>query len=224
MKKVIRLTESDLLRLVKKVIKENKDMISIPSQYGGVSMRFGDSISPKDIIDAYNYYVEEGTSLVSYSDGFFLNEEDIDIPVNEVLDELNYSITGGEDEEDADDFFSVVDKDEVVDKKKETSNKSRIDKTIFNYLDGVGLVKTKKDDKIYFKKSEGDSVSLIVYDKEDEECRISWRVVNEISDFFSMDKTDSEEIIGRWVEKTLKKKVSIIRPLSSAQKRGGMWS
>ena len=101
---------------------------------------------------------------------------------------------------------------------------SQIENLMFQYLDSLDLVQTEKDDKIYFKKSEGDSVSIIVYDKNRELCKLSWRVINEISEFFSIDKSDSKKVIGRWVEKTLKKKVSSIQPLSAAQKRHGIWS
>lgn len=98
--KKIRLTESDLIKIVKRVIKENKDMIRIPREYSGVRMEIGTRPTPEDIIDAYNTTVEEGTPLVSYSDGVFYNEEDMEIPLNDVLDELNYSITGGEEDDD----------------------------------------------------------------------------------------------------------------------------
>ena len=96
MKKIVRLTERDLTRIVKRVIKENKDMIRIPKEYYGVRMELGTRPIPEDIIDAYNTTVEEGIPLVSYSDGVFYNEEDMEIPVNDVLDELNYAIVGEE--------------------------------------------------------------------------------------------------------------------------------
>jgi len=100
---------------------------------------------------------------------------------------------------------------------------SQIDNLIFIHLDSQDLIQTEKDDKIYFKKSDGDSLSLIVYDKESESCKVSYRVINQISDFFSMDKSDSKEIIRRWVEKTLQMNVNRIEPLVAAQKRGGIW-
>ena len=98
MKKVIRLTESDLMRIVKRVIKENEgeNMIRIPKEYYGVRMELGTRPIPEDIIDAYNTTVEEGIPLVSYSDGVFYNEEDMEIPVDVVLDDLNYAIVGEE--------------------------------------------------------------------------------------------------------------------------------
>jgi hypothetical protein len=102
---------------------------------------------------------------------------------------------------------------------------SQINNLIFLYLDGQGFVQTEKDDKIHFKKSDGDNTSLIVYDTESEVCKLSHRVINQVSDFFSIDKSDSKELIGKWVEKTLKMNVSSIKPLVAAQKRvGGIWS
>ena len=74
----------------------NSDKIHIPEEYSGVRMELGEFASPNDIIDAYNTTVEEGTPLVSYSDGAFYNEDDMDIPVDVVLDELNYAIGNDE--------------------------------------------------------------------------------------------------------------------------------
>jgi len=102
---------------------------------------------------------------------------------------------------------------------------SQINNLIFLYLDGQGLVQTEKDNKIYFKKFDGDNISQIVYDTEREVCKLGNGVINQVSDFFSMDKSDSKELIGKWVEKTLKMNVSSIKPLSAAQTRvGGIWS
>ena len=104
MKKVVRLTESDLAKIVKRVINENRDMIEIPKKYDGVRMELGNSVSPEDIIEMYNEIVEEGTPLVSYSEygteGKFYNEDDDEIPTDVILDELNYAIVGGKDEDD----------------------------------------------------------------------------------------------------------------------------
>ena len=102
---------------------------------------------------------------------------------------------------------------------------SQIDNLASMYLDSQGLVQVKKDNKIYFKKYEEDVTSIIVYNKESEVCMLSEKVINQISDFFSMDKSDSKVVISKWVEKTLEVEVSHIKPLSAAQKRvGGIWS
>ena len=110
MKKVIKLTESDLTRIIKRVITEQNDMIHIPTHYSGVRMELGledsDDANSDDIISLYNKIVEEGTPLVSYSEygteGKFYNEDDDEIPTDVILDELNYAIVGGEDEDDED--------------------------------------------------------------------------------------------------------------------------
>jgi len=103
MKRIIRLTESDLTRIVRRVIKENEEgMIRIPRKYNGVRMELGKSANPQDIIEMYNELVEEGTALVDYSEeGMFYNEDDQEIPTDVILDELNYAIVG--EEEDYDD-------------------------------------------------------------------------------------------------------------------------
>lgn len=105
MKKVIRLTESDLTRIVRRVIKEGEDMgIEIPKIFRGVRMELGGNASPEDIMDAYNNMVEEGTPLVDYQNNVFHNEDGDEIPVHIVLDELNYAITGEEYEEEEDEY------------------------------------------------------------------------------------------------------------------------
>lgn len=102
---------------------------------------------------------------------------------------------------------------------------SQMDNFIFMYLDSQGLVQVKKDNRIYFKKYEEDVTSIIVYHEESGVCMLSAKVINQISDFFSMDKSDSKVVIAKWVEKTLGVEVSHIKPLSAAQKRvGGIWS
>ena len=96
MKKVVRLTESDLTRIVKRVINEKKDMIRITGDYSGAKHVLGSSASPKDIINVYNDSVEEGTPLNRYSDGVFYNQDGESVPLDVILDELNYAILGYE--------------------------------------------------------------------------------------------------------------------------------
>jgi|688.fasta_scaffold1976152_1 hypothetical protein len=109
MKKIIRLTESDLTRIVKRVIKENEeDNIHIPRKYKGIRAEVGSKASPQDIIDMYNEVVaSEGESvpLEKYEDGYFWNEYMDDIMVDVILDELNYGLVGDEDEDYDDEDF-----------------------------------------------------------------------------------------------------------------------
>ena len=116
MKKIIRLTESDLTRIVKRVIKENKEeTIHIPIKYSRIRMKLGKSVNPKDIIEMYNEIVDEETPLVNYSEygtkGMFYNEDNEEIPVDVILDELNYELNytiaykEDEDYDEEDDFY-----------------------------------------------------------------------------------------------------------------------
>ena len=97
--KLINTKSGDVKPLVNEQ-EEGENMIRIPKEYGGVVMELGKSSTPEEIMDSYNTMVEEGTPLVSYSDGVFYNQDDEEISVDVVLDELNYAITGGEEDDD----------------------------------------------------------------------------------------------------------------------------
>ena len=85
---------------------------------------------------------------------------------------------------------------------------SQLDKVIFKYLDNQDFIQIEKGDRIYFVNSEGDRYAQIRFDKDDGWCLIYSKLVQEISAFFSMQKSDSEQVIGRWVENTLQMKVT----------------
>jgi hypothetical protein len=84
---------------------------------------------------------------------------------------------------------------------------SQFDKAIFKYLDNQDFIQIEKDDSIYFLNSEGDKYGQIRYDK-DGWCGIYYNLIKEISSFFSIEKSDSKQVIGRWVENTLQMKVT----------------
>jgi hypothetical protein len=85
---------------------------------------------------------------------------------------------------------------------------SQFDKVIFKYLDNQDFIQIDMNDSIYFANSEGDEYAQIRFDKKDGWCLIYDELVNEISAFFSMEESDSESVIGRWVENTLQMKVT----------------
>ena len=85
---------------------------------------------------------------------------------------------------------------------------SQIDNVIFKYLDNQDFIQIEKNNSIYFVNSEGDEYAQIRFDKDDGWCYIYYKLVEEISTFFSMQKSDSEQVIGRWVENTLQMKVT----------------
>ena len=85
---------------------------------------------------------------------------------------------------------------------------SQFDKVIFKYLDNQDFIQIDKGERIYFVNSEGDEYAQIRFDKEDGFCLIYYKLINEISAFFSLQEYDSEQVIGRWVENTLQMKVT----------------
>ena len=85
---------------------------------------------------------------------------------------------------------------------------SQFDKIIFKYLDNQDFIQIDMNDIIFFVNSEGDEYAQIRFDKDDGWCGIYYKLVEEISAFFSMQDYDSESVIGRWVENTLQMKVT----------------
>ena len=85
---------------------------------------------------------------------------------------------------------------------------SKLENVIFKYLDNQDFVKIEKENNIYFVNSEGDKFAMIRFNKSNGRCYINYDLVKEISSFFSMEKSDSEQVISRWVESTLQMKVS----------------
>ena len=85
---------------------------------------------------------------------------------------------------------------------------SQLDKVIFKYLDNQDFIKIEKGSNIYFVNSDGDENAQIRYAKSDGWCYIYYRLIKEISSFFSLDKTEAEQVIGKWVENTLQMRVS----------------
>jgi hypothetical protein len=85
---------------------------------------------------------------------------------------------------------------------------NQINKIIFKYLDKQNFVLIDNTDKIYFVNSEGDEYSQIRYDKNYGCCYIYYDLVKEISSFFSMKESDSEKVIGIWVEDVLQMRLT----------------
>jgi len=85
---------------------------------------------------------------------------------------------------------------------------SKLEKVIFRYLDNQDFIQFEKGNRIYFVNSEGDEYAQIKYDKDNSWCYIYHKLINEISSFFSLELTDSKDVIGRWVENTLQMRVN----------------
>jgi hypothetical protein len=84
---------------------------------------------------------------------------------------------------------------------------SQFDRIVFKYLDNQDFIQINFDEKIYFVNSVNDVYAQIKYNKNDSWCYVYYKLIEEISSFFSMSHYDSEKVIGRWVENTLQMKV-----------------
>jgi hypothetical protein len=85
---------------------------------------------------------------------------------------------------------------------------SQFDNVIFKYLDNQDFIQINFDEKIYFVNSVNDVYAQIKYDKNSGWCYVYYKLIEEISTFFSMQDSDSESVIGRWVENRLQMKVT----------------
>jgi hypothetical protein len=85
---------------------------------------------------------------------------------------------------------------------------SKLNKVIFNYLNQKHFVKKEINDRIYFLYNIDDEYAQIRYDKNDGRCFIYYKLIEEISLFFSLQLSDSEQVIGKWVEDTLQMEVT----------------
>jgi hypothetical protein len=86
----------------------------------------------------------------------------------------------------------------------------KLESVIFLYLNNQDFIQIERGDKIYFANSEGDEYAQIRYNKSSGWCGVHYNLINEISSFFSLEESDSEQVIGRWVENTLQMRVTNI--------------
>ena len=85
---------------------------------------------------------------------------------------------------------------------------SQFDKVIFRYLDNQDFIVTGDDTSLFFVNSENDKYAQIRYEEKNGWCLINLDLIKEISSFFSLERSDSEKVIGRWVENKLQMKVT----------------
>ena len=85
---------------------------------------------------------------------------------------------------------------------------SQRDNIIFKYLDNQDFIVTGNETSLFFINSESDKLAQIRYDEDSEVCFINIDLNKEISSFFSLGRDESQKVISRWVENTLKMKVT----------------
>ena len=83
-----------------------------------------------------------------------------------------------------------------------------LERVIFSYLDGQDFIVTGNDTSLFFINSESDEYAQIRYDEDSELCFINIDLNKEISSLFSLGRDESQKVISRWVENTLKMKVT----------------
>ncbi len=85
---------------------------------------------------------------------------------------------------------------------------SQFYKVIFEYLDNQDFIITGNDTSLFFINSESDDLAQIRYDEDRGVCFINIDLNREISSFFNLGRDESQKVISRWVENTLKMKVT----------------
>ena len=85
---------------------------------------------------------------------------------------------------------------------------SQFDNIVFKYLDNQDFIVTGNETSLFFINSESDVYAQIRYDEDSEVCFINIDLVKEISSFFSLEHSDSKEVVGMWVENKLQMKVT----------------
>ena len=83
-----------------------------------------------------------------------------------------------------------------------------LERVIFSYLHSQDFIVTGNDTSLFFHNSESEELAQIRFDKEDGWCYIYYKLIEEISSFFSLQRSESKQVIGRWVENTLQMKVT----------------
>ena len=105
MSRLVRLTESDLVRIVKRVIREGEEKtIDIPKRFRHLRNEVGETATPNEIKKMWNQEVRPDTMgdaprLTSFEDGKFVNAKGKSFPVSAILDEINYALSGEEDDD-----------------------------------------------------------------------------------------------------------------------------
>ena len=83
---------------------------------------------------------------------------------------------------------------------------SKLDSIILQYLDNQDFIRFKNRESIYFVNSESDEYAQIRFYK-DGRCYVSYDLYNEISMFFSLQDSDFDKVIVKWIENIIKMEV-----------------
>ena len=84
---------------------------------------------------------------------------------------------------------------------------SQVDRFANIYLDNQDFIKINAPKSVYFMNSKDDEYAQIRYDKNDGWCYASYDLLSEISSFFSLENSESEKIITKWIENAINMEV-----------------
>ena len=91
------------------------------------------------------------------------------------------------------------------------SQKDRVvEKLIFKYLDNRNYNQLDINNRIYFVKNIGDQYADIIFNKSDGWCGVSYELISFFSRMMGIERSDSRDVIRRWVEHTLQMEVKDI--------------
>ena len=85
---------------------------------------------------------------------------------------------------------------------------NKLEKIIFKFLDEKHFFIKETPDNYYFLENEDDEYDQIRIIKNDMVCYVNYNLFEEIESFFSLTRTDSKDVLTRYVENTLNIKVS----------------
>jgi hypothetical protein len=89
---------------------------------------------------------------------------------------------------------------------------SQYDRVVFRFLNDKNLnIIEKSDEALFFTDSVDKEYSQIYFSQIDGECYIQNKFINEVSNLFSLNRVDTERVIGRWVQKTTGLPVTKVR-------------
>jgi len=85
---------------------------------------------------------------------------------------------------------------------------NKLEKIIFKFLDEKNFIIKETPYNYYFLENEEDKYFQISIIKNDTVCYVDYDLFEEIKSFFSLNYTDSKDVLTRYVENTLNIKVS----------------
>ncbi len=92
MGKIVKLTENDLTRIVKKVIKEqdNHMLLNVSDEYDQVVADLGKNPSPGDVMELWNDLFDgDAPYLEDFDNGVFINEDGDEVSPEQVYMEMD---------------------------------------------------------------------------------------------------------------------------------------